>query len=226
MTGPASGSVTPAGPGRPAIRVALVEDDPVQRDEILDLLHTARMQVVGAWPSAEAGLGGMLAAAPDVVLVDIGLPGQSGIDLVRRAKPRLPKTQFMILTVFEDTERIFSALEAGATGYLLKRTAPRRLIEAIQELHEGGSPMSGAIGRQVLQRLASTPTGSRTPAPEAALLSEREREVLDLLAQGRLYKEIGLDLGIAVGTVRTHIRRIYEKLHVRNRTEATRQVHG
>ncbi len=207
------------------IRVALVEDDPVQRAEIIELLQTVtHLEVAGAWASAEAAAKGLPSMALDIVLVDIGLPGASGVDLVRQLKPRLPETQFMMLTVFEDAERIFDALEAGATGYLLKKTIPKRLIEAIDELHAGGSPMSGAIARRVVERFQPPASKARAIELEVAHLSQRECAVLGLLAQGRLYKEIAIELGIALGTVQTYVRRIYVKLHVRNRTEAARQT--
>lgn len=202
---------------------------------MLEFLQTVtHLEVAGAWPSAEAAAEGLPGVAPDVVLVDIGLPGASGIDLVRQLKPRLPDTQFMMLTVFEDTDAIFGALGAGATGYLLKKTVPRRLVEAIAELHAGGSPMSGAIARRLIEQFRSVPpSGSPNcgpttshSSPPATHLSPREHEILALLGKGRLYKEIAKTLGIAQGTVRTHIRRTYEKLHARNRMEAVRRGGG
>ena len=216
-------------PPAPVIRVALVEDDPVQRSEITQLLgREAGLELAGTWGTAEAAMAAIPRLEPDVALVDIGLPGQSGIELVSALKPLLPATQFMMLTVWEDPDRIFSALEAGAAGYLLKKTAPAKLLEAIQELHAGGSPMSGAIARKVVERFQKPPPlperdsggASGTPTP----LSPREREILELLAQGRLYKEIADALGIGYGTLRTHLHRIYEKLHARNRTEAVRRA--
>lgn len=206
----------PASP-RP-IRVALVEDDAVQRAGIVELLAGApEIQLAGAWGSAAAALEALPALRPDVGLVDIGLPETSGVELVRLLKPALPGTQFLMLTVVEDVPRVFAALAAGATGYLLKKDAPARLASAIGELHEGGSPMSGSIARQVVLVFQREPAQA---SPEAASLTDRERQILDLLAAGRLYKEIGDALDIRLGTVRTYVRRIYEKLHARNRGEA------
>ncbi len=232
---PASSCHLEPPPTAHSIRVALVEDDPVQRAEMLEFLRTVtHLEVAGAWPSAEAAAKGLPGVAADVVLVDIGLPGASGVDLVRQLKPRLPDTQFMMLTVFEDADAIFGALEAGATGYLLKKTVPRRLVEAIEELHAGGSPMSAAIARRLIDQFKSAAPSGTSPsaAPDASSpslathLSPREREILDLLGKGHLYKEIAQALGIAEGTVRTHIRRTYMKLHARNRMEAVRRGGG
>ena len=212
-------ALTPATP----LRVALIEDDDTQRDEINQLLLAdTAMAVIGTWESAESAAASLPGLRPDVVLVDIGLPGQSGIELVQRLQSQLPGTQFMMLTVCDDTERIFRALAAGATGYLLKKDAPAHLLAAIQDLHAGGSPMSSAIARKVVTRFqppARSPARTAAPAPP---LSPREQEILELLAQGRLYKDIAEHLGIAYGTVRTHIRRIYEKLQAHNRTQAVR----
>lgn len=207
------------------IRVALVEDDPVQRKEISQLLLSDPAAIMaGEWENAEEAMDALLAISPDIVLVDIGLPGQSGIALVGRLKPRLAATQFMMLTVCDDTERIFRALAAGASGYLLKKDAPAELLKAIRDLHTGGSPMSSAIARKVVmhfQQPAREP--DRTPAAGSPL-TPREQEILALLGQGRLYKEIADQLGIGLGTVRTHVRHIYEKLHARNRIEAVRMA--
>jgi DNA-binding NarL/FixJ family response regulator len=148
--------------------------------------------------------------------MDINLPGQSGVECVRRLKPLLPKIQVVMLTVYEDTELIFSALAAGATGYLLKRTPPAELLAGIREVHAGGSPMTGHIARKVVQSFNQ----ERPAGADEGMLSPREREVLEYLARGYLYKEIAAALGLGYDTVHTHIRRIYEKLQVRSRTEA------
>ena len=148
--------------------------------------------------------------------MDINLPGMSGIEGVRQLKPLLPATQFLMLTVFEDVDHIFDALAAGATGYLLKQTPRGELLAAIKEVHAGGSPMTGNIARRVVQAFHDEAGGP----PESASLSQREREVLELLARGYLYKEIMDKLAISRGTVNTYIRRVYEKLHVRSRWEA------
>jgi DNA-binding NarL/FixJ family response regulator len=148
--------------------------------------------------------------------MDINLPGLSGIEGVRQLKPLLPTTQFLMLTVFEDVDHIFDALAAGATGYLLKQTPRGELLAAIKEVHAGGSPMTGNIARRVVQAFHDEAGGP----PESASLSQREREVLELLARGYLYKEIMDTLAISRGSVNTYIRRVYEKLHVRSRWEA------
>lgn len=149
-------------------------------------------------------------------MVDINLPGISGVECIRRLKPIMPETQFVILTVYEDANHIFSALAAGATGYLLKRARREELIAALKDVHAGGSPMSSNIARQVVKSFYQGRPLAHCPAD----LSAREREVLELLASGYLYKEIAEALGISVPTVNTYIRRIYEKLHVRSRAQA------
>ena len=151
---------------------------------------------------------------PQIILTDINLPGMSGIECVRRLKPLLPNSQFVMLTVYEDADHIFEALAAGATGYLLKQTRRDELLEALCEVHGGGSPMTSNIARKVVQSFQPP------QSTEADALSPREREVLDLLAQGFLYKEISEQIGISLPTVNTYIRRIYEKLHVRSRAQA------
>ncbi len=214
------------------IRVAVVEDDPDQSRCIRDAVAAhPELQVVGAFETGEAAAAHLPGCAPDVVLVDVGLPGISGIEVVAACKPRMPRSQFMMLTVIEDPEKVFAALAGGATGYLLKMEIPTRLLPALLELQAGGSPMTGSIARQVVvafQRsgLGARPAAATADPQEDLRLSEREREILRLLEQGRLYKEIADQLGIALGTVNTHIRRIYEKLHVHSRAEATRYARG
>jgi DNA-binding NarL/FixJ family response regulator len=205
------------------IRICLIEDDERLRHLIARWLsHEPGMQVVNQYPSTEAALLGVPQDNPDVLLVDINLPGQSGIDCVRQLKPRLPNTQFAMVTVYEDANKIFQALAVGATGYLLKQTPRAELIAAIRELHRGGSPMSTNIARKVVQSFQHTP---KPPEPvHSAQLSEREQQVLDGLVRGDLYKEISDALGISMGTLHTYIRRIYEKLHVHSRAQAVARV--
>ncbi len=199
------------------IRVSIVEDDDEVRKSLAVLLNGSEgFECVSTHRSAEEALTAIPARRPDVVLMDINLPGQSGIECVRQLKARLPATHFLMLTMYEDSKLIFQSLGAGASGYLLKRTAPAKLMEAIQEMQGGGAPMSGTIARIVVQHFQDRPA----PASETDSLSPREREVLDLLAKGHRYKEIAERLGISFDTVRAHLRNIYDKLQVRSRTEA------
>lgn len=199
------------------IRVAVVEDDASVRSILCDWVGKAEgFTCVDNFSDAESALTGVPAHQPHVALVDINLPGMSGIECVRRLKPQLPDTQFVMLTVYEDSNHIFEALAAGATGYLLKRTARESLLTALREVYAGGSPMSSNIARKVVQSLQQSPP----KAKPADGLSPRENEVLALLAQGYLYKEIADSIGISLPTVNTYIRRIYEKLHVRSRAQA------
>jgi DNA-binding NarL/FixJ family response regulator len=199
------------------ITVSIVEDDATVRDILPDLISHARgFRCVGVHGDAEKALVRLPVEKPSVVLMDINLPGMTGIECVRRLKPMLPKTQFVMLTVYEDADHIYHALAAGASGYLLKRTSQAGLLAAIKDVHAGGSPMSSNIARKVVQSFQRG--GSIVAKGED--LSPREREVLELLAHGYLYKEIADALHISVPTVSTYIRRVYEKLHVRSRTEA------
>lgn len=199
------------------IRVALVEDNGGIRESLERLFSTTDdITLAGVFKDGESAVAGMEASAPDVALVDINLPGISGIDVIRQMKARLPHVQFMVLTVYDDPTRIFQALAAGATGYLLKHEDPAELISAVHDLHRGGSPMSGSVARRVV--LSFHQMGDSTDAQEN--LTPREAEILQLLAKGYLYKEIAENLSIGNETVRTHVRHIYDKLHVRTRTEA------
>jgi len=206
------------------IKIALVEDAADIRESLGRLLASVRdMRIVAEFPDGEAAIAGLAASGADVVLVDINLPKVSGIDVIGRMKPLMPDVQFLVLTVYEDPSRIFQALAAGANGYLLKRTDPMRLLSSIRELKGGGAPMSGSVARLVVQ---SFHRGAPDERPDEGL-SPREREILELLTEGCLYKEIAERLGIGIETVRTHVRRIYEKLHVRTRTEAvTKHLKG
>ena len=199
------------------IKVAVVEDDPSIRNILCDWLREADdFLCVGHFGDTESALVSLPQNAPDVALLDINLPGLSGIQCVQRLKPLLPATQFVMLTVYEDSNHIFDALAAGATGYLLKRTPRETLLTALREVHAGGSPMSSNIARKVVQSLQQ----NRPRMKPADGLSPRENEVLALLAQGFLYKEIADSIGISLPTVNTYIRRIYEKLHVHSRAQA------
>ncbi len=199
------------------ITVSIVEDNEQLRGTLARVIGRAEgFRCVSHYGTAEAALEGLPKDRPEVVLMDINLPGMNGVECVRQLKPRLPATQVLMLTVYEDTDTIFNALAAGASGYLLKRTKSAELLEAIREVHRGGSPMTTHIARKVIQSFQKT--GPSTQPTEN--LSEREQEVLDCLSHGFLYKEIADKLGISYETVHTYIRRIYEKLQVRTRTEA------
>ena len=198
-------------------RVAIIEDDEGLRRIFAGWLKEAGgMEVVAQFGDAESALASLPQARVDVVLADINLPGLDGIGCVSQLKPQMPQTQFMMLTVYEDAQRIFRALAAGATGYLLKRASRGELLAAIAEVHRGGSPMSSSIARKVVQSFAQ----AAPAAPESAQLAVRERQVLDLMARGYISKEIADNLNISIPTVNTYIRRIYEKLHVHSRAQA------
>lgn len=204
------------------IRICLIEDDARLRQLFVRWLqHEPGFQILNQYADAESALIGLPKDQPEVALVDINLPGQSGIDCVRQLKPLLPATQFGMVTVYEDADKIFQALAAGATGYILKQTPRSDLIIAIRELHRGGSPMSPNIARKVVQSFHHS---SPTVAEPRSQLSEREQQVLDGLVRGDLYKEISDSLGISMGTLHTYIRRIYEKLHVHSRAQAVAKV--
>lgn len=207
----------------PEIGVALVEDHASVREGLSVLLGgSPGFRCVCACRTAEEALQRIPAAAPDVVLMDINLPRSSGIECTRVLKERLPGTQIVMLTIEEDSQRVFQSLEAGATGYLVKNTPPARILEAIEEVHRGGSPMSGPIAR-MLVRSFHRPGAGVQPGER---LSGREEEVLGLVARGYRSKEVADALGIGVHTIETHLRHIYEKLHVRSRAEAVARFVG
>ncbi|MDB6123104.1 MAG: DNA-binding response regulator [Pedosphaera sp.] len=199
------------------ITVSIVDDEADLREHIAGYLTAAGdICCKSAYASAEEALEHLPQDKPDVVLMDINLGGMDGIECVRRLKAQMPEAQVLMLTVFEDTEKIFRALAAGASGYLLKRMSPKKLLDAITEVCDGGSPMSASIARKVVQSFQATPAHGDGSAD----LSQRERSVLDGLAEGLAYKQIADQLGVSIHTVRNYIRRIYEKLHVQSRTEA------
>jgi DNA-binding NarL/FixJ family response regulator len=201
----------------PNITVCIVEDDADLRESIAHYIReTDGFECVGTYPTAEEALESLPAQKPDIVLVDINLPGMDGIQCVKKLKLLIPGLQAMMLTVYDNSDRIFEALAAGACGYLIKRTPPQKLIEAILDVRNGGSPMSSSIARKVVQAFQ--------PSPHASALIEhlapREQQVLELLAKGRAYKQIADEMNLSMGTIRTYIRRVYEKLHVNCRTDA------
>jgi DNA-binding NarL/FixJ family response regulator len=199
------------------ITVSLVEDNNELRGTLARMIdRAAGFKCLSQFANAEDALAALPQEKPDVVLMDINLPGMNGVECVRQLKQRAPKTLVVMLTAYEDTENIFNALAAGASGYMLKRTKSAELLDAIREVTSGGSPMTTHIARKVVQSFLK-----KGPSPEPTEnLSPREQEVLDYLAQGFLYKEIAEKIGISYETVHTYVRRIYEKLQVRTRTEA------
>jgi len=198
------------------ISVSIVEDVSELRESMAKFFRCSPgFRCVSAYGTMETALRLLPADKPQVILMDINLAGKSGIECVSRLKPVMPDTQIVMLTVFEDSESIFQALSAGATGYLLKRLSPEKLLEAIRDVMAGGSPMSASIARKIVRSF-------QKPAPQVSKhdLSPREKQVLELLARGEGYKQIAGELGISIDTVRTYIRRIYEKLFVHTRTQA------
>ncbi|WP_038161123.1 response regulator transcription factor [Verrucomicrobium sp. BvORR106] len=197
--------------------IVIVEDDPGLREQLLLVLKSARdIECLYAVKSGEEAVRQIPTNPPDVVLMDIQLPGMSGIECVAVLKKRLPDMEFIMLTVYEDAERIFRALKAGASGYLVKSSAPEKLFEAIRDVHSGGAQFSAHIARRVVQYFR----GPTKPVDENEKLSPREGEVIELLASGYIYKEIADKLGIGTETVRTYVKNICVKLRVKNRTEA------
>jgi DNA-binding NarL/FixJ family response regulator len=198
-------------------RVAIVEDNSGLREQLKRILESSPgVCPVGIYCSGEEALEGIIAVNPDVILMDIQLPGMSGIECVARLRKDLPTAHVIMLTVYEDSERIFQALQAGADGYLVKSSPAETLLEAISDVSAGGSPMSSHIARKVVRHFRQT----RPQNDEVENLARREREVLNLLASGYIYKEIADQLGIGSETVKTYVKSICKKLHVRNRLEA------
>ena len=199
------------------INVAIVEDDRRVRESMSVLIDGAEnLRCAGAFATAEEALARVPQVKPDVLLMDINLPGMSGIECVRKLKAQMPKLQILMLTMYEDDEKVFQSLVAGASGYLVKRTSPAELLKAIAEVHGGASPMSGKIARTVVEYFQKL----QDVSPQENYLSKREEEILDLLVKGYRYKEIAEALTISFETVRSHLKNIYDKLHVHSRTEA------
>lgn len=204
--------------------VSLVEDNAALADELRELFNSREdLAVLDVYPDAESALLKLPKRTPDLLVVDLRLPGMNGVDLIATLKQVLPAVQILVLTMYEETDLIFDALKAGACGYLLKRSRPEEICDAIHQVTRGGSPMSPSIARKVVESFRSP---AAEPGEALARLSPREEEVLGLLAEGALYKEIAAQLDISLDTVRTHIRRIYEKLHVRSRTQAIVKFFG
>ncbi|HTS25587.1 MAG TPA: response regulator transcription factor [Bryobacteraceae bacterium] len=206
-----------------SIRVALVEDQSVTREGLSMLIGgSPGFEICGQYGSMEDAIEPVLAGPPDVLLADIGLPGMSGIEGVRRIHELMPALPILMLTVHGDSDSVFSAVCAGACGYLLKETAPARLLESIRELYEGGAPMSPGIARKVVLMFQKT-----APPREDLQLSARQLEILRMLAEGHSYKACAATLDVGIDTVRSHVRKIYERLHVHSRSEAVwKALHG
>lgn len=199
------------------IKVAIVDDDEGIRASLAALIRRApTLRLAGEYANAEEALRGIPGHRPDVVLMDINLPGMKGYECVRQLKAAAPEVQFLMLTVYEDSDSLFNSLKAGASGYLLKRTASARLLEAIRDVHTGGAPMTPQLARRVVQFFSAQPAAGS----EVSRLTTGEREFLDQLAKGYAYKEIADRMRISIDTVRSYVRTVYEKLHVHSRTEA------
>jgi DNA-binding NarL/FixJ family response regulator len=197
------------------MRLAIVEDDSMLLENLRLLLSGERkIEVVGAFATAEEALQWLPGGSPEILLVDLGLPGMSGVEFIEKAKEKMPAVEIMAHTIFEDRQTVFSAIKAGASGYLLKGSSPHEIVESLLSLHQGGAPMSPKIARKVIGEFqASRPE-------EQYLLTPREKEILECIEAGLAYKEVAEKLSISPHTVHTHIKKIYEKLRVRNRVEA------
>ena len=203
--------------GEPAVRVAIVEDDESLRDGLGVLISgTAGYRLTGAYGSVEEAMGPLAKDTPDVLLLDINLPGMRGSQAVRPLRQQFGRMQVLMLTIFAEQDHVFESICNGASGYLLKKTPPARLLEAIREAHEGGAPMSPEIARKVVTLFQKT----RGPAEPHERLTPHEVRLLKLLAEGHSYQSAGQELGCSINTVRNYIRSIYEKLHVHSKSEA------
>ena len=204
------------------INISIIEDQRDMRDSLAECLgNVPGLRCVGAHATAEDGLRDIPNENPDVVLMDINLPGMNGIQCVAKLKKRLPNLQVLMLTTYDEGDMIFDSLRAGANGYLLKNMPQEEMVQAVQQVHAGGAPMSLQIARKVINHFHKT-----KPASEVEQLTVRELEILRLLAKGHMYKEIADQLAISLSTVRTHVSAVYEKLHVHSRTEAAMKLAG
>jgi DNA-binding NarL/FixJ family response regulator len=205
-----------------SIKISIVEDQHEMRESLVAWLGDAPgLRCVGAHATGEEALKKIPEEKPDVVLMDINLTGMNGIRCVARLKEMLPKTQVLMLTTYDEGDMIFDSLRAGANGYLLKNMPQAELVEAVQQVHAGGAPMSLQIARKVINHFHQI-----KPAEEVGRLTSREQEILKLLAKGYMYKEIADQLGISMSTVRSHVCAVYDKLHVHSRTEAAMKLVG
>jgi len=204
------------------ITICIIEDlIEIQKGLQTIIESDSRFELLRCFENAETAIAELPLLKPDIVLTDINLPGKSGIDCIIEVKSKIPDTQFIMFTIYEDNDQVFEALKAGASGYILKNTAPEKIIESLIELHEGGSPMSPKIARKVLSSFNVI-----TKNNVSELISKREQEVLELLSKGFLYKEIAEKLNITLSTVKRHLNHVYEKLQVQNKTEAINKMYG
>lgn len=205
------------------LTICIIEDIPEINEGLVDLLEKDnRFSIIGNFTTAEKAIDEIPQLVPDIVISDINLPNKSGIDAMKHIKNLLPQIQFIMFTIYEDSDQVFDALKSGASGYILKNTTPSKIIESIIELSEGGSPMSPSIARKVINTFNSNLSSKKVED----LLTHREFEVIELLSKGFLYKEIADQLCISISTVKRHINHIYEKLQVQNKTEAVNKLYG
>lgn len=205
------------------LTICIIEDIPEINEGLVDLLEKDhRFSIIGNFTTAEKAMKEIPLLMPDIVISDINLPDKSGIDAMKYIKNLFPQIQFIMFTIYEDSDQVFDALKSGASGYILKNTTPNKIIESIIELSEGGSPMSPSIARKVINTFNSNLSSKKVEN----LLTHREFEVLELLSKGFLYKEIADQLSISISTVKRHINHIYEKLQVQNKTEAVNKLYG
>lgn len=204
------------------IKIAIVEDNPDIQTLLVDILNAQKkFSVIGVYENCQSALKNIPLSKPEIVLMDIGLPDGSGIDCIRTLKPQFPEIEYMVCTTFEDGEVVLDALEAGASSYILKRSKPEFIINAVKELSDGGSPMNPDIARIVVSKM-----NKFEKQEKIEILTPREKEIMELLAKGNLYKEVAHDLDISLNTLKAHCYNIYQKLHVNNKTEAINKVFG
>ncbi len=204
------------------ITICIIEDiTEIQEGLKLIIENDERFLLLKCFATAEDAIEHLPLLIPNIVIADINLPGKSGIDCVLNIKEKVPNIQFIMFTIYEDNDQVFDAIKAGANGYILKNTPPHKIIEALIDLSEGGSPMTAKIARKVIANMQTKPT-----SPEIELLTPRENEVIQLLSKGYLYKEIADKLTIAVSTVKRHLSHIYQKLQVQNKTEALNKMYS
>lgn len=210
------------------ISVCVVDDNKELRNALEEIISMSEgYKCIATIGTAEDAINQIPILKPDVVLMDINLGTvESGIDVVRILKPRIPHTNFMMCTVYEENEKIFEALSAGASGYILKKTDPARMLDAIRELYEGGAPMSSQIARKVVAAFQQQESQNTSTGIILDVLTKRENEILELLSRGLMYKEIAAHISLSAETVRKHVYHIYEKLHVTNRVSAVNKFYG